>query len=516
MNFSTFCLALLFSYNVCAQQTKDHGTSEAPPAVKKRTEHQITKARRVAAKQSPAHANIIKPEIDSEAERQPAEIPEDKSWASRLDAVYGVKGWDIPFPSFADSLLQDDGKWRSKLADYGFGLLVFNPQIFENNLLNSPRNVPVRFPACTNPGAICANQQAYFGQRGSFISTSLAFLTYDLSQSGVPDGQIILTGVKSASTDQAFIPIALQFNGLAWYQTMFNREIEVKFGYVANVTDFVGTFVGSNFANTFGPSASIPAELGQSVTPATAPSFRITWHLTERLYNEIAAQRSLPVSGPTLNPIYDEIRSNPTGLGFSSPIRGTRALYVNEFGYKNEATPESREAWARIGTMYNTSSFINYTRISSSPGSTSTGNFAAYLLVDRQLWQQTPLTAYRGIYFGFSAMYASPRKTPISQYYEGRLYSIGPFDWRPTDMISLVYNHQGISSFLANEINLSTSITGIASYHATNSITISYLMHIMPGVYGSVGAGYTDHPSVSYFKPEGSACNFLLSLLTIF
>jgi len=166
--------------------------------------------------------------------------------------------------------------------------------------------------------------------------------------------------------------------------------------------------------------------------------------------------------------------------------------------------------------MYNTSSFTNFTRVSSLPGATATGNFAGYLLADRQLWQQTPEAAYRGIYLGFSAMYASPRETAISQYYEGRLYSVGLFEQRPTDMISLIYNHQGISDFLSSDTNLSTPFTGLAAYHATNSITISYLAHVAAGVYGSVGFGYTDHPSISYFKTEGSALNLLLSLTTIY
>jgi porin len=498
------------------QETKDHRIADAPAGIEQKPYPRFMRAHRVNQKRKPTPPNKIKRDIDLPAERQTALLLERELGAAYLDAIYGVKGWDIPFPSFADSLLQDNAKWRSTLAQYGFGLLVFTPQIFENNVLNTPRKVLGNFPACAMPGAICSNQQAYFGERASFISTSLVFLTYDLSRFGIPDGQIVLTGVKSASTDQAFVPIALQFNGLAWYQTFFNRALEVKFGYVANNTEFVGTFVGSNFASTFGPSASIPAELGQSVTPATAPSFRATWHLTDRLYDEAAVQRSLPVTGPTLNPIYDDVRSNPTGLDFSSSIRGTRVLYVNEFGFKNEAALGEPQTWARMGAMYNSSSFTNFTRIGSAPGSTDTGNFAGYLLVDRQLWQQTPEAAYRGIYLGFSAMYASPRETLITDYYEGRLYSIGLFNQRPTDMISLIYNHQGISSFLSDGTNLSTPATGFAAYHATNTVTISYLARLAPGVYGSVGVGYTDHPSVTYFKAEGSALNLLLSLTTIY
>jgi porin len=35
----------------------------------------------------------------------------------------------------------------------------------------------------------------------------------------------------------------------------------------------------------------------------------------------------------------------------------------------------------------------------------------------------------------------------------------------------------------------------------------------MPGVYGTVGIAYTDHPSISYFPTEGPSLNFLGSLV---
>jgi porin len=231
--------------------------------------------------------------------------------------------------------------------------------------------------------------------------------------------------------------------------------------------------------------------------------------------------RSLPVTGPTGNGLLDEGTLNPTGIRFSVP--GAKALYVDELGYKNRATPGVMENWLRFGAMYNQSSFTDFTKLGT--GATISGNSGIYFLADRQLWQQapdSPHTAYRGLYAGVSAMYAPPAETPISQYYEARAYWIGPFDTRASDLVSFVYNHQVFSHYLADELNASTApfaALGLpvpTAHHASNSYTLTYLAHIMPGVYASVGVGYTDHPSVEYFKGEGSALNFLSIVVLVF
>jgi len=61
-------------------------------------------------------------------------------------------------------------------------------------------------------------------------------------------------------------------------------------------------------------------------------------------------------------------------------------------------------------------------------GGRSTGNYAAYVLADQQFVQLAPVEgqAARGWYAGVSAMYAPPELNRFSQYYEFRLYGIGP------------------------------------------------------------------------------------------
>jgi porin len=435
---------------------------------------------------------------------------------ARLDKAYNYKGWDMPFPSFGDTLLQDYGGFRTALASYGFGIIHFNIDLFQWNMLNTPSKVPVNFPHCTSAlGTACAGSQLYFGQRPSIWNTGTTYLTYDLSRWGIPDGQFQIAASASLTGDQAFQPVTYSFSTVAWYQTLFNKQLEIKAGINFNSQEFIGSAVGGNFANPFGGAASIPVELGQSAAGTPAPTFRVTWHMTDTVYNEFAVQRSLPVNGPTGNPLYDAVHSNRTGLQFNSPVPGTRVLYMDELGYKNEATPGGPANWARFGVMYNTSDFKDLSKVLTDPTATISGNSAMYFYADRQIWQQapsSPQTAYRGLYAGVAAMYTPPQTAAFSQYYEGRLYWVGPFDPRPTDMVALVYFHNAISSYVADATNHYSALTGIYGRSATNTISLSYTAHLMPGAYATVGIQYTDHPSITYFKSEGSALNFLASI----
>ncbi|WP_369525308.1 carbohydrate porin [Bradyrhizobium diazoefficiens] len=112
-----------------------------------------------------------------------------------------------------------------------------------------------------------------------------------------------------------------------------------------------------------------------------------------------------------------------------------------------------------------------------------------------------------------ASRYAPPETTAISQYYEGRAYWIGPLDSRPTDMASIVYARNVVSHYLPDVTNPFASMTGAYAARTTNAITASYTAHLRPGLWGTLGVSYTDHPSVAYFKTQGSSLNFLASLV---
>jgi carbohydrate-selective porin OprB len=161
-------------------------------------------------------------------------------------------------------------------------------------------------------------------------------------------------------------------------------------------------------------------------------------------------------------------------------------------------------------------------------GPTVDGNAGFYLLADQQIWQSAPdlpNTASRGLYLGATIMYARPETTPITQYYEGRLFMRAPFASRPKDLASVDYYYQVNSPYLVDNLNTLHAV-GIYGKHETWSATVSYLANLRPGVYLTLGLNYTANPSQAFYfgpsqaKPsqrfEGNALNFQVTLFTAF
>ena len=185
--------------------------------------------------------------------------------------------------------------------------------------------------------------------------------------------------------------------------------------------------------------------------------------------------------------------------------------------------------------MYNNSTFHDFTKSVAegglTPGAigpTKDGNAGFYLLADQQIWQLAPdsaTTASRGLYAGATIMYARADRTPITQYYEGRLYMKAPFASRPKDLVSLVAYYQVNSPYLVDNLNILHAV-GTYGKSETWSATIGYLANLRPGVYLTLGLNYTANPSQAlYFGPsqanpsqrfEGNALNFQATLFTAF
>lgn len=488
VSFWTVCCAAMIFSGAALANSADSGAIPSDSVKKKK------KARVVfAPKTAPAPKVPANTEAQGTAPIDPKAVVLAGSPA-RLDKVYGLKGWNIPFPSFGDTLLQDYGGWRTTLAKYGFGFLAYNITISATNMLNTP---------LTNNG-----KQAYWGQRGSVVSISVPYLTYDLSQFGVPNGQLQFAGIFINSSWAPYYVTENALYRLAYYQTFFDNKVEVNVGLMSNVTTFVGVYVGGQLTSPFGPGASIPAELGLANGSAIQPTAWLKYNMTENLYNTFGVARSI---APTASTLLVDHQRNPANLNFSEP--GAWAVYADEIGYKQKATPDAPSMWVRTGIIYNTSLYHNY-----ATGGEST-NSGFYALADRQIWQVDPVsptTAHRGLYVGVSAMYAPPTTNIFSQYYEARLYALGLFESRPKDMISVVYNHQVLSHYLADSTNLKSYETGVFARNATNTLTATYTVNLTRGLYLTAGLGFTDHPSVTYLPKEGSALNFLGSLYTAF
>lgn len=451
-----------------------------------------------------------------------AEEPDSATRAHALDRVYGYKGWNIPFPSLGDSLTQDDGHWRTKLASHGFGVNTQNSLISQANVLDRPSRIPKDgYPACApaNLDYNCAGGHSYFGQGGPEVYISgLVFLTYDMSQWGVPDGQIAAGVHYGYSTDQQFSPDALRIQSFSWYQTMLDKKLELKIGYFPSLPEFTGTFVGGMVASPFGPSSSIPIIMGQSPNGMGTPNFRLSWNLTPKLYTSVGIQRSMPVHGPTGNPLYDEEHANPSGLDFKSSVPGTRVLYTNEWGYKTKMGSPSPSLWLRAGMFYNTSNFRDYSRLMEDAEATKKDVRGFYLLGDYQVYQpepSSPYTSYRGLYLGASFMQAPEEIAAFYRYFEARAYWLAPFPTRNMDMVSLIYTHSDTSKYVKNVLDSASQFTNLYPIDAVNSVTFSYMYNVRPGLYLTAGAGYTDNPSLQYFKGEGNSLNLLFSIYAL-
>jgi porin len=413
---------------------------------------------------------------------------------SDLDNVYGLKGWNIHFPSFGDALLQDDGGFRSTLAQYGIGFIAYDLNLSAVNVLDTPR---------TNHG-----RQAYWGQTPSDVNVFNLYVTYDLGKFGFPNGQLQIAGSIIRSTWDPYYPDSAAVYRLAYYQTFLNNKFEMNIGYIVNGLTFVGTYVGGQLQSPFGPSASIPTELGIANGAAGQPTAWFGYHLPDNLYDKFGIARSI---SPTASSILDYNKANPSGLNISAP--GAGGLYINELGYERAAVAGDPFIWVRGGGVYNTSRYHDY-----ATGGVSS-NFGLYALADVQIWQASSASrtaAGRGLYLGVSAMYAAPETNIFTQYYETRLYALGPFNARPKDTVSLVYNHQVLSGYFDNAINKTAHSTGTLARDGSNSITASYTLHLVKGIYLSGGLGYTDHPSATYISHEGSALNLLGSLFSAF
>lgn len=396
-----------------------------------------------------------------------------------------IKGLNIGLPGPADTIDPDIGGARSELAKAGIGYIGMSLNNFYDNTL------PHAF-------APTHAQQLYNGQNFTASSQNFMFVTYDLSRFGIPDGQIVVAAGESVYTWNAGGPSRFGLTMATFYQTFLDRTFELKLGYVHNGWEFAGTGVGGSLASSvFGPAGSIIYQGGFSNANVPTPGAILKYNIGAHFYDKATVQRSVSPDGQVA-----EVNANPAAVNWTVPNAGV--LYLNEFGYQRDAAPSVPQMWIRAGAAYNTSNYNN----KEIPGTRAEGNSFYYLLADRQLWQSVPVrgSAGRGIYAGFSVMYAPPEFNTISQYYEGRLYGKGLFDRRPDDLISLVLTDTVFSKYSVYQALLKNQLTHTDS----KAITVSYSAHLAPGIYASLGLSYVDHPtSVTYTTKTGSALNAL-------
>ncbi|WP_271600131.1 carbohydrate porin [Bradyrhizobium sp. CCBAU 45384] len=420
---------------------------------------------------------------------QPAQ--DEASKFARFDKLR-ERGLEINIPAPIDTVDQDKTGLRSALADVGVGYVAWTVNSYVQNVLpNAARST-------------IANQ-LYNGQNPTFNTVNYVMVTYDLTRYGIPDGQIIAGMEQQSWTWQPGGPDRLGINTLAYYQTFFDRALELKFGYLRNSHEFAGTLVGGNAgASIFGPSSNVLYQGGMSSNATPTPAVNLRYNFDRNFYSKLSVQRSISPDG-----VATEVNQNPEGLYWRTPNTGVLAL--DETGYQTKAAPGVFDTWLRAGIGYNTS---HYTNIPFPKNPRGDENTFYYVAADRQFSQIAPQgAASRGIYGGFSVMGAPPDQNKVTQYYEVRLYAKGLFDSRPTDQISIVATDTVWSNFAVQNALAAKNL----AHNDSKAISGTYTAHLGPGVYLNLGLTYINNPTTITYTPQtGHALNFSASTSIFF
>lgn len=394
------------------------------------------------------------------------------------------KGIWLNIPGPADTIDQDKGGVRSALANLGIGYVGWT----QNSLIDN------RMP---NASKSTIFNQRYIGESPTFGTVNSIIVTYDLGRFGIPDGQITVGAEQQYWTWKPAGPDRVGINTIAYYQTFFDRTLELKMGYLRNHDEFLGM-------NPFGPTPIILSQAGMSNNSVPTPALNVRYNLDDRLYNKISIQRSVSPDGQLAH-----MSENPTGLNWRTANAGI--LLLDEFGYKAKAAEGSPETWLRAGIGFNDS---HYPNLADPTQPRANANSAYYVAVDRQFWQSDAEgSPARGIYGGFSAMYAPSDVNKVSRYLELRVYAKGLFNSRPGDRIAIAatniaWNHFAVDAALAK---------GDLVHRDSTAIWGRYTARLAPGVYATLGLLYINNPTaITYTRQTGHALNVLVSTSVFF
>lgn len=417
---------------------------------------------------------------DTGAEARP---PEKTNPFAKFDHLR-EKGIWLNIPGPADTIDQDKGGVRSALADFGIGYVGWTQNtLIDNRLPNASKSTTFN--------------QRYIGESPTFGTVNFMIVTYDLGRFGIPDGQITIGAEQQYWSWKPAGPDRLGINTIAYYQTFFDRTLELKVGYLRNHDEFLGM-------NPFGPTPVILSQAGMSNNSAPTPALNVKYNFDDRLYTKISIQRAVSPDGQLAH-----MSENPTGLNWRTANAGI--LLLDEAGYKDKAAPGSPETWLRAGIGFNDSRYPNLT---DPVQPRAKANSAYYVAADRQLWQSDPQgSPARGIYGGFSAMYAPSDLNKVSRYFELRLYAKGLFSSRPGDQIAVAATNIGWSQFAID----AALAKGELVHHDSTAIWGRYTARLAPGVYATLGLLYINNPTtITYTRQTGHALNVLVSTSVFF
>lgn len=378
-----------------------------------------------------------------------------------------LKGAAADNPPFTDTLLGTDSAIRKEMERYGLLFRMGANGAYIQNTLAEP---------------VAEDAVSYTGQRPFFDGSLNPVLTWDMRQLGLRQTQLNLNGQLQKANWAPAEPEAATIGNLYVYHAFGESGAEIKFGYLTTDFQFIGLQVGGQVASgAQGVYAVLPYEVGLSHGAVPAPAITLKLRGPAGFYVKGAAQRAIE-PGPSENALHRD------SLGLRFAPKGNKLVLVGELGHKQRPTAGQMQHWYRAGYITNST---EYTSLRT--GAKKSGNYCAYALADRQLWQPDKTHAGRGIYAGASAMVVPADLDTYRLYYEARVYSPAPFRSRPGDFASLVASYTAISQDKLRKL----AAEGKTFSRASSSVTGSYTLRLARGTYAGLGLSYVNGPSVT-------------------
>ncbi|WP_321854131.1 carbohydrate porin [Paraburkholderia tropica] len=369
---------------------------------------------------------------------------------------------------------------RSTLADNGFGFSASIRPSYQYDVLGHNEH-----------------PQKYNGQNPTYLGAIEMNLTYDLTRLGFGgNAQFVIGATGQASSYHEGNPAFMSMTTLAINQQFYNGQLELQYGYYDLIRDYYGMVLGGQSASAaLGPVSVIPVELGLSLftpTPAATVAIKdssLSW------YNRASIARSASPNG-----FQYDIDHNPTGFNFTVP--GSRAMFVDEFGYKTPVGAPGRSIWARIGGIYNTSPVSDF-----KSGGMADKNYGGYAALTVQITKPDPFGP-QGLYLDTKFDYAPEDRNLFARDFQLTAFYIGPFKSRPLDMVSLGFSTEMFSKYARQAIR---DFGGQAERSST-ALSLSYAARVTRGIYFVGGLTYQTAPS---FTPERSNAFLVQTALNI-